>query len=84
MRRYGYEKEAALIQDLFLGGKKAEAMAAVPDDLIRGTALVGPAGYVKERLAAYVAAGVTTMLVSPLAPTREARLAAVGQLREFI
>ena len=84
VRRYGYEREAALIQDLFLSGRRAEAVAAVPDDLVRGTALVGPAGYVRERLAAYAAAGVTTMLVSPLAPTRGARLDAVTRLRELI
>jgi F420-dependent oxidoreductase-like protein len=84
VRRYGYEKEAALIQDLFLGGRRAEAVAAVPDDLVRDTALVGPAGYVKERLAAYAAAGVTTLLVSPLAPTRAERLAAVTRVRELL
>ncbi len=84
VRRYGYEKEAALIQDLFLSGRRAEAVAAVPDDLVRGTALVGPAGYVKDRLAAYEAAGVTTLLVSPLAPTRAERLAAVTRLRELM
>ncbi|GIJ70992.1 LLM class F420-dependent oxidoreductase [Virgisporangium ochraceum] len=84
VRRYGYEREAALIQDHFLSGRRAEAMAAVPDDLVRSTALVGPAAYVKDRLAAYAAAGVTTLLVSPLAPTREARLAAVRQLRDLV
>ncbi|GAA1035995.1 LLM class F420-dependent oxidoreductase [Virgisporangium ochraceum] len=84
VRRYGYEREAALIQDHFLSGRRAEAMAAVPDDLVRSTALVGPAAYVKDRLAAYAAAGVTTYLVSPLAPTREARLAAVRQLRDLV
>ena len=55
------------IQDLFLAGKKAEAIAAVPDDLVRNVSLVGPKGFVKERLAAYAGAGVTTMLVHPLA-----------------
>ncbi len=54
------------IKDLFLAGKKAEAIAAVPDDLVRNVSLVGPRGYVKERLAAYAEAGVTTLLVHPL------------------
>jgi F420-dependent oxidoreductase-like protein len=81
VRRYGYEREAALIQDLYLDGRKAEAAAAVPDDLIRDTALVGPIGYVKERLAAYAAGGVTTLLVSPLARTPGARLESIDQLR---
>ena len=55
-RRYGYEQEAQVIQDLYLSGRKAEAAAAVPDELVRDTSLVGPLGYVKERLAAYAAA----------------------------
>jgi F420-dependent oxidoreductase-like protein len=84
VRRYGYEREATLIQDLYLDGRKAEATAAVPDDLVRDTALVGPIGYVKERLAAYASAGVTTLLVSPLAGTREARLDAVSRLRDIL
>jgi len=39
----------------------------VPDELVRGMSLVGPRGYVAERLAAFADAGVTTLLVSPLA-----------------
>ena len=65
--RYGFGEVADQIQDLFLAGKKEEAIAAVPDDLVRNVSLVGPRGYVKERLAAYKEAGVTTMLVHPLA-----------------
>jgi F420-dependent oxidoreductase-like protein len=84
VRRYGFEREAALIQDLYLAGRKAEAAAAVPADLIRDTALVGPAGYVKERLAAFAAAGVTTLLVSPLAATHAERVRAVGDLRGLV
>ncbi|WP_170219947.1 LLM class F420-dependent oxidoreductase [Mycolicibacterium hodleri] len=65
--RYGFGEVADHIQDLYLAGKKEEAIAAVPDDLVRNVSLVGPAGFVKERLAAYAEAGVTTMLVHPLA-----------------
>lgn len=71
--RYGYGEVADRIQDLYLAGKKAEAIAAVPDDLVRHVSLVGPKGFVKERLAAYAEAGVTTILVHPLtADTAEA------------
>ncbi|MFE5027459.1 LLM class F420-dependent oxidoreductase [Streptomyces sp. NPDC056656] len=66
--RYGYEKEAALIQDLYLAGRKAEAEAVVPDDLIDRTNLVGPEGFVRERLAAYREAGVTMLNVDPVGP----------------
>ena len=82
--RYGYEAEAKVIQDLYLDGKKAEAAAAVPLELLRAISLVGPAGYVKERLAAFAAAGATTLVVNPLLPGRDARVAAVSQLRELI
>jgi F420-dependent oxidoreductase-like protein len=84
VRRYGYQREAALIQDLYLGGRKAEAAAAVPDQLIRDTALVGPLGYVKERLAVLAAAGVTTLLVTPLAPTHADRVRALATLRTLL
>ena len=65
--RYGFGEVADHIQELFLAGKKDEAIAAVPDELVRHVSLVGPRGFVKERLAAYKEAGVTTMLVHPLA-----------------
>jgi F420-dependent oxidoreductase-like protein len=82
-RRYGYEQEAALIQDLYLAGKKKEAEAAVPVDLLRATALVGPPGQVRERLAAFAAAGATTVTVTPLAADHRSRLALVEQLRTW-
>ncbi|MFC1405209.1 MULTISPECIES: LLM class F420-dependent oxidoreductase [Streptacidiphilus] len=68
VRRYGYEKEAELIQDLYLAGRKTEAEAAVPDELIDLTNLVGPEGFVRERLAAYREAGVTMLNVDPVGP----------------
>jgi F420-dependent oxidoreductase-like protein len=64
--RYGYEKEAAEIQDLYLSGKKAEAAALVPDELLEATSLCGPEGYIKERLAAFAEAGVTHVNVTPV------------------
>ena len=68
--RYGYENEAAKeIQDLYLDGKKDEAAAKVPDELLELTNLCGPEGYVKERLAAFKETGVTTLNVTPVGPT---------------
>jgi F420-dependent oxidoreductase-like protein len=52
-RRMGYEAEAALIQDLFLAGKRREAAAAVPDALIDETSLVGPPERIRDRLQAW-------------------------------
>jgi F420-dependent oxidoreductase-like protein len=67
-RRYGFEKEAELIQDLYLDGKKQEAAEAVPDELLDSMALVGPEGYVKDRIAAFREAGVTVLSVTPVGP----------------
>ena len=55
--RYGYEAEAKTIQDLYLDGKKDEAAAAVPEELVRATSLIGPESYVAERIAAFAEAG---------------------------
>ena len=51
--QYGYEKEAKEIQDLYLGGNKRDAEAVVPLELLEMCNLVGPASYVKERIAAF-------------------------------
>lgn len=66
--RYGYEEEAATIQDLYLGGQKEAAAAAVPGDWVLNSNLVGPPGFVKERVAAYREAGVTMLQVNPVGP----------------
>ncbi|HEY1831555.1 MAG TPA: LLM class F420-dependent oxidoreductase [Acidimicrobiales bacterium] len=65
-RRYGYEKEAAEIQDLYLSGEKEKAAALVPDDLLEATSLCGPEGYIKDRLAAFKEAGITHLNVNPV------------------
>ena len=61
-RRYGYEEAAEKVQDLYLSGKKAEAIAAVPDELVDEVALCGPKERIKERLAAWQEAGVKTLI----------------------
>jgi hypothetical protein len=81
VRRYGYEAEAKAIQDAYLDGRKAEAEALVPAELIERTSLIGPKAYVAERVAAYREAGVTTLGVTPIAPTHEARVALIEQIR---
>jgi F420-dependent oxidoreductase-like protein len=68
VQRYGFEAEAARIQDLYLEGQKEAAAAAVPAELLEKTSLVGPEGYVKERLAAFKEAGVTVLNVIPADP----------------
>ena len=60
--RYGYEADARRCQALYLAGKKEEAIAAVPDALVDEVALCGPRERIRDRLARYRAAGVTTLL----------------------
>jgi F420-dependent oxidoreductase-like protein len=63
-RRYGYDAAAKTIQDLYLAGKKPEAEAAVPDDLVDEVALCGPRERIRERLAEWKTSGVTTIMVA--------------------
>ena len=69
--RYGFGEVADRIQELYLSGRKQEAIDLVPDELVRGMSLVGPRGYVAERLSAFAEAGVTTLLLDPLATDRD-------------
>jgi len=80
-RRFGYEAEAKAIQDAYLEGRKQEAEALVPAGLVERTSLIGPESYVRERLAAYRDAGVTTLNVTPLAPTHEGRVGLIERVR---
>jgi len=65
-QRYGYEEAAATIQDLYLEGRKGEAAAAVPDDLVDEVSLVGPPERIRDRLQIWRDAGVTTLIATTL------------------
>jgi F420-dependent oxidoreductase-like protein len=80
-RRLGYEAEAEAIQDAYLSGRKDEAEALVPAEMLEGTSLIGPEAYVRDRLAAYAESGVTTLNVTPLARTHAARVRLIEQVR---
>ena len=66
--RYGWEADAARIQELYLGGRQREAIAAVPDDLVDAVALVGPKERIADRLAAWRETPVTTLIVGSPQP----------------
>ena len=74
VQRYGFEEEAKRVQDLYLEGKRDEAMAALSDELIDTVSLVGPKDVVRERLAVFREAGVDTLGVTPLAFDKAGRL----------
>jgi len=66
MCRYGYEEEATKIQDLYLEGKKDEAAALVPSEFLKLTNLCGPEGFVRERIEAFAASGVSVLNIIPV------------------
>ncbi|HEY1834519.1 MAG TPA: LLM class F420-dependent oxidoreductase [Solirubrobacteraceae bacterium] len=83
VQRYGYEDAAKTIQDLYLEGKREEAMAAVPDELIDRVSICGPKDVVKERLAVYRDAGVGTLGITPTAFTAPERLEQLRLIAEL-
>jgi F420-dependent oxidoreductase-like protein len=81
--RYGFEEAAKKVQDLYLDGKRDEAAAAVPDELVDTITLCGPADHVRERLAVYRDAGVGTLGVTPVAGSKEDRIAQLRLVAEL-
>ena len=81
-QQYGWEREAKLVQDLYLDGKKNEAEAALPDALVDGLHLCGPKGYVLDRIAAYREAGVTSLSIEPIPGTDPVGM--IRTLRELV
>jgi hypothetical protein len=79
--QYGFEAEAAKIQELYLGGNKRDAEAVVPLELLEMCNLVGPESYVRERIAAFRDAGVTNLQIVPAA---DDPAALVRQMKEWV
>ena len=74
-QRLGYADLAAEVQDLYLGGEKEKATALIPDDLVEDMHIIGTAGEVKEKVAAWEEAGVTTLMLSLRSPEEVRRVA---------
>jgi F420-dependent oxidoreductase-like protein len=81
--RYGYADAAKRVQDLYLEGKREEAGAALPDELIDLVTLCGPRDVVRERLAVYRDAGVGTLMVTPMAWSADERLTQLRLVAEL-
>lgn len=62
--RMDYADVVEDIGKLFRAGRKAEAVAAVPDEMVRETMLVGTADEVRDQIKVWEAAGVTTLMVT--------------------
>src|SRR3954452_9064787 len=74
VQRYGWEDAAREVQDLYLDGKKEEAGAALPGELIDQVTLSGPKDVVRDRLRAFREAGVGSLLITPMTWTRDERI----------
>jgi F420-dependent oxidoreductase-like protein len=83
VERYGFGEAGRKIQDLYLDGKKEEAMAAIPDELIDLVSLVGPKDRVADRIAAFRDAGVGQLIASPIAWDREGHAEQLRLLAEL-
>jgi F420-dependent oxidoreductase-like protein len=84
VRRYGFERAADEVQELYLAGKRDEAAAALPPELIDQVSLCGPKELVAERLAIYRDAGVGTLICSPMAFDPESRKAMIRDLAAMV
>ncbi len=83
-RKYVHEPEAELIQDLYLSGRKSEAEAAIPQSYLDATSLIGPEGFVRDRLQVYKEAGVTCLSANFMGTTSEERIRHCDRLRNLI
>lgn len=79
-RDYGFADEATTVQDAYLEGRRDDAAAALPAELIENTTLCGDEAYIVDRLAAYREAGVTSLNVNPVGGDPAQVL---GKLREL-
>jgi F420-dependent oxidoreductase-like protein len=82
--RFGFGEVADQVQSLFLDGKREDAYAAIPDELVSATSLIGSEKEVAERVERYVSAGVDRLIVSPISPEPEQRLQTVERLASLV
>jgi F420-dependent oxidoreductase-like protein len=82
--RFGFGEAADEVQSLFLEGKREEAYAAIPDELVDATAMIGTEEEVADRVKRFADAGVDRMIVSPVHGTPEERLHTLERLAEMV
>ena len=84
MSRYGFEDAAATVQNLYLDGHKDQAVSAIPDEFVRGVSLIGPLGYVAERVAAFAESGVEMVNAQLLGDGHADRLGSVERIKSVL
>lgn len=83
-KRQGYEEDAIAVQQLWLQGKRDEAVNRVPDDMILKTNLLGTEKMVKERILAYKSAGITTLRISPEGKSLSEKIDTLGRVMDLV
>ncbi len=71
--RFGFGEVADEVQSLYLDGKREDAYAAIPDELVDATSLIGSEEEVAARIDRYASAGADRLIVSPISPEPEQR-----------
>ncbi len=83
-RRGGFTDVASEVQRLWIEGKRDEAVARVPDEMVLQTALIGSEQRVRERIRRYRAAGVNQLRLDPIGKTLTERLDTLGRAVELV
>lgn len=83
-KRGGWEEDAVAVQALWVAGKRDEAVARVPTAMVLAANLLGDEGMVKERIAAFRAAGITTLRLSPLGNDDRERLDTLARTLDLV
>jgi F420-dependent oxidoreductase-like protein len=81
--RFGFEDAALEVQSLYLDGKREEAYAAIPDELVDATSMIGTEDEVSERLARFAAGGVDRLIVSPMHGEMKQNIATLEKLADL-
>jgi F420-dependent oxidoreductase-like protein len=83
-RRFGFAEVADEVQSLYLDGKREEAYAAIPDELVDATAMIGTEDEVAERVKRFADAGVDRMIVSPMHGNAEENTRTLEKLADMV
>jgi alkanesulfonate monooxygenase SsuD/methylene tetrahydromethanopterin reductase-like flavin-dependent oxidoreductase (luciferase family) len=82
--RFGFGEVADEVQSLYLDGKREEAFAAIPDELVDATSMIGSEDEVAERVKKFEDQGVDRLIVSPVQAMPEERLHTVERMASLV
>ena len=82
--RSGFEQACQEVRDLWLQKKRPEAIAAVPDEMVMKTAILGDEAAVRARLRRYAEVGIDMLMLHPIAPDATGRLDVLGRASEIV